>query len=72
MLTRPEVDEAEAETEAKRMRPRPKLHFFSQILHFDPISSKQTKFSVDFRRDFNFVNDRFLISPQKHLAPLWI
>ena len=53
MLTRPEMDEAnsheaEAEIEAKIAL----IIFFSQILRFDPIFYKKTKFSVDFRRDF--------------------
>jgi len=57
MMTRPEVDEAEAKTmrprpTLTRSRPRPELHYFlSQILHFDPSFSPKPKFSVDVRRD---------------------
>ena len=53
MLTRPEVDEAEAEAKAEAEANSHEadavicqncLNFFSQILHFDPIFSKNRNF----------------------------
>ena len=60
MLTRPEVDEAEAEANSHEAEAKIALFFqpkFTYLLHF----LKKTKFSVDFRRDFkNFGSKRAL------------
>jgi len=65
MLTRPEMDEAEAEAKSMRprptltrprptlLRPRPKLHnYFSQILHFTAFSPKKPEIFGRFSTDF--------------------
>jgi len=53
------VDEAKANSHEAKAKIA--LIFFNKIIHFDPISSKKTKFLVDFRQNFkNFGSKRAL------------
>ena len=52
MLTRTEVDKAEANSHEAEAKVKILAILFSQILHFDTIFSKKWKFLVNFRREF--------------------